>query len=98
MTGTGQPDRTSGRDDIAALVEQSIRDGLSVRQVSVPMRSVVYLNSVLEGYEGMNTIIATRRARGQQRTADSERVLHVVFPPEYASDIDALLEELTVRQ
>ena len=86
------------RDDIEELVEQSVRDGLLVRRVSVPMRDVVYLKSILEGYEGMNAVFATRRARGEARAADAERALNVVFPPECEADIDALLEELSARE
>lgn len=65
-----------------------------VRRVVVPAAEVVFFKALLEGYEGLATVFADRRAPGTVGSPTRRQALNVIASPEIDEQIDELLADV----
>lgn len=78
-----------GDDDLRVLLDAMRTDGMRLRAISLPPAEVLFVKSVLEAYPGLCSVHAPRgRVQGDRAP------LIVAAPPQAATEVDAILDEL----
>lgn len=68
---------------VEQLVAQAVADGWRVERLQLAPRDVVFFGNLLEGHEGMATVIAAKGGR-----------LNLVYAPSCAPEMQGILEDL----